>query len=196
LEVTKNSLGRSLDDEWGEPGLSFGERLFGWNTLEILALSAGNPQKPVNAIPPRAKAFCNLRFVVGTPWRDLKDILRSHLNAHGFSNVHLVVDRITPATRLELNNKWVKLSCDAISQVTQRKIAIVPNLAGTVPNDIFADVLALPTVWIPHSYPGCSQHAPNEHLLGTVVEEALQMMTSLFWELGEATARTGAADNK
>ncbi|MDF3831579.1 M20 family metallopeptidase [Cupriavidus basilensis] len=188
LEVTKDSLGRSLDEDWGEPGLTFGERLFGWNTLEILALSAGNAQKPVNAIPPRAKAFCNFRFVVGTPWQDLAAILRRHLDAHGYSNVEVVVDRVTPATRLDVNNKWVTLSRDAISQVTPKKVALVPNLAGTVPNDIFADVLGLPTVWIPHSYPGCSQHAPNEHLLRSVAEEGLQMMTSLFWELGNVSA--------
>jgi hypothetical protein len=42
----------------------------------------------------------------------------------------------------------------------------------------------MPTLWVPHSYPGCSQHAPNEHLLGPVVRDGLRIMAGLFWDLG------------
>ena len=65
---------------------------------------------------------------------------------------------------------------------------LLPNLGGSLPNDVFADTLGLPTVWVPHSYPACSQHAPDEHLLLPVVQEALQAMTGLFWDLGEQAA--------
>jgi hypothetical protein len=64
-------------------------------------------------------------------------------------------------------------------------VAVLPNLGGSLPNDVFADVLGLPTVWIPHSYAGCSQHAPDEHLLGSVAREALGLMAGLWWDLGE-----------
>lgn len=60
---------------------------------------------------------------------------------------------------------------------------------GSLPNDVFADVLGLPTLWVPHSYPACSQHAPNEHLLAPVVKESLQIMAGLFWDLGNDAAR-------
>ena len=62
---------------------------------------------------------------------------------------------------------------------------LLPNLAGSLPNDIFADQLGLPTLWVPHSYPACSQHAPNEHLLAPVAREGLAVMAGLFWDLGE-----------
>ena len=48
-----------------------------------------------------------------------------------------------------------------------------------------AELLGLPTLWVPHSYPACSQHAPNEHLLGSVAREGLQIMAGLFWDLAE-----------
>jgi hypothetical protein len=64
--------------------------------------------------------------------------------------------------------------------------AILPNLGGSLPNDVFSDVLGLPTVWIPHSYAACSQHAPNEHMLASVAREALRIMAGIFWDLGEA----------
>ncbi len=49
-----------------------------------------------------------------------------------------------------------------------------------------SDILGLPTVWIPHSYPGCAQHAPDEHMLAPVAREGLMMMAGLWWDPGEA----------
>ncbi len=54
----------------------------------------------------------------------------------------------------------------SLERTTGKKPALLPNLGGTLPNDAFAEVLGLPTLWIPHSYPACAQHAPGEHLLG------------------------------
>jgi hypothetical protein len=42
----------------------------------------------------------------------------------------------------------------------------------------------LPTIWVPHSYAGCSQHAPNEHILEETSKSALRLMTGLWWDLG------------
>jgi len=41
---------------------------------------------------------------------------------------------------------------------------------------------------VPHSYAGCSQHAPDEHVLAVIVREGLQIMSGLFWDLGEVGA--------
>ena len=68
---------------------------------------------------------------------------------------------------------------------TNKKPAVLPNVGGSLPNDIFSEVLGLPTVWVPHSYPGCSQHAPNEHLPLPLAREALRLMAGLYWDLGE-----------
>ena len=61
---------------------------------------------------------------------------------------------------------------------------------GSLPNGVFAEGLGLPTIWIPHSYPGCSQHAPDEHILLPVTEEALAIMAGLFWDLGEMSRKS------
>jgi hypothetical protein len=69
---------------------------------------------------------------------------------------------------------------------TGKRPALLPNLGGSLPNDIFANTLGLPTLWVPHSYPACAQHAPNEHLLAPVAREGLAIMAGLFWDLGES----------
>jgi hypothetical protein len=66
--------------------------------------------------------------------------------------------------------------------------AILPNLGGSLPNDIFSELLGLPTIWVPHSYAACSQLAPNEHMLGPLAREGLRLMAGLFWDLGETSA--------
>ena len=185
IEVGRDDDAPETDPDWGEPGLSLAERLFGWNTLEVLAYKTGNPDNPVGAIPGRAAAACNLRFVVGTDWRAASDILRAHLDAHGFGQVQVKVRRGTPATRLDPDDAWARWAAASLAATTGAAPAILPNLGGTVPNDAFSDVLGLPTIWVPHSYPACCQHGPDEHLLAPVARQAMAIMAGLFWDLGE-----------
>lgn len=95
-----------IDPDWGEPGLTPAERVMAANALEVLALTSGTPQAPVNAIPATARAHCQLRFVVGTPWQDFHTILRAHLDSHGYPMVDVRVDNTMAATRLSPNDPW------------------------------------------------------------------------------------------
>jgi acetylornithine deacetylase/succinyl-diaminopimelate desuccinylase-like protein len=187
LVIEGGDDGPEIDSGWGEPGLTPAERVFGWCSFEVLAFVTGNPDKPVNAIPPRASAHCQLRYVVGVDPAQILPALRRHLDANGFQAVGLGASRegYFAATRLDPDHPWVKWAASSIERTTGAKPAILPNLGGSLPNDVFSDTLGLPTVWIPHSYAACSQHAPNEHLLAPVAREALRIMTGVFWDLGE-----------
>lgn len=185
-EVDGGPDGPTIDPDWGEPGLSPAERVFGWCSFEVLAYKTGNPETPVNAIPPRAWARCQLRFVVGPDANEFLPALRRHLDRHGFPFVKIAATReeMFRATRIDPDDAWVQWAVASIAQTSGKKPALLPNLGGSLPNDIFTDVLGLRTVWVPHSYPGCSQHAPNEHLPAAVLREGLGIMTGLYWDLG------------
>src|SRR5439155_5606300 len=58
LSVDGGADGPAVDEDWGEPGLTPAERVFGWCSFEVLAMRTGNPDNPVNAIPARASAHC------------------------------------------------------------------------------------------------------------------------------------------
>ncbi|WP_209888678.1 M20 family metallopeptidase [Rhizobium leguminosarum] len=182
-----------IDPNWGEPGLTPAEKLFGWSSFAILAFEAGNPKTPVGAIPPRAWARCQLRFVVDVDVRDILPALRRHLDSHGFREVRVAQasDEIFHATRLDPEHPWVGWVVASIRRTIGRKPAILPNLGASLPNDIFSELLELPTIWVPHSYPGCSQHAPNEHLPLFIAREGLALMAGLYWDLGEPACRPG-----
>jgi acetylornithine deacetylase/succinyl-diaminopimelate desuccinylase-like protein len=180
--------GPKVDPDWGEESLTPAERAFGWNSFAVLAMSSGVPEAPVNAISGRAKATCQLRYVVGTDPDDILPALRRHLDRHGFESIEIVPDKGGPfkATRLDPDHPWVALVSQSLTRTAGKTPHILPNLAGSLPNDCFADILGLPTVWVPHSYRGCSQHAPNEHVLKPLCRDALRLMAGLFWDLAGA----------
>ncbi|WP_105511770.1 M20 family metallopeptidase [Paraburkholderia sp. BL21I4N1] len=193
IEIGKDSNAPYIDPAWGQPDLTIAERVLAWNTIEVLAFTAGNPEAPVGSIPPTAKAYCQMRFVVGTDWKNAGQHLTNHLKECGISDVQVTVTSISKATRLDVRHPWVNWAMTSIERTTGKRPALIPNLGGTVPNAVFAQTLGLPTIWIPHSYPACSQHAPNEHLLASVAREALALMAGVWWDLGEGAAASIAS---
>jgi acetylornithine deacetylase/succinyl-diaminopimelate desuccinylase-like protein len=158
-------------------------------------MSEGIPERPQNAIAPSATAWCQLRFVVGTDVNDIVPALRRHLAAEGFDQVEVTTDGDVAfnATRLAPDHPWVRWTAGSIQTTTGKSPAILPNLGGSLPNELFAHDLGLPTIWVPHSYAGCSQHAPNEHALASTTREALAIMVGIFWDLGDGKASVPVA---
>ena len=189
VEIKPTEGEPALSGNWGEEGLSAAERLYAWNTLEVLAMSSGNIDKPANAIPGKASAVLQLRFVVGTRYEEVVDAVRAYLHANGFPMVEVSGAQRFGASRTDMDSPWINWAAASIQETTGKAPAVLPNFGGSLPNDVFAEGLGLPTIWVPHSYPGCSQHAPDEHILLPVTEEALAIMAGLFWDLGEIPRR-------
>ncbi|MGE0717433.1 MAG: M20 family metallopeptidase [Alphaproteobacteria bacterium] len=195
LKVDGGPDGPSIDQGWGEPGLSPAERVFGWNSFEVLAMRTGNPDKPVNAIPPRATAHCQIRYVAGSDPEQFLPGLRRWFDARGWGAIEMSRSRdaVAPATRLDPDHPWVEWAAASVAETTGARPALLPNLGGTLPNHAFALTLATPTIWVPHSYASCSQHAPDEHMLAPIAREGLRIMAGLFWDVGEPGTPARAA---
>jgi acetylornithine deacetylase/succinyl-diaminopimelate desuccinylase-like protein len=182
--------GPAVDEDWGEPGLTPAERVFGWNSFAVLAMLSGNPASPVNAIAPWARAHCQLRYIAGTDVDDILPALRRHLQAHGITRVDV---RPPPpenaggfsASRTELDDPWAAWTREALARAGGRAPAVIPQMGGSICNEVFTDILRIPAIWIQHSYRGCSQHAPDEHVLLPLCREALGIMARLYWDLGD-----------
>ncbi|SIS72027.1 M20 family metallopeptidase [Paracoccus saliphilus] len=178
--------GPAVDTDWGEESLTPAERVYGWNSFAVLAMTSGVPEAPVNAISAKARATCQLRYVVGTDPDDILPALRRHLDKHGFEAVEIRPhDRgFFRATRLDPDHEWVRFAIASLERTSGKAPHVLPNLAGSLPNDSFTDILGLPTIWVPHSYRGCSQHAPDEHVLKPLCRDALRGMAGLWWDIG------------
>lgn len=178
------------DPTWGEPGLTPGEQVFAWNSVEVLAMICGNPEAPANAVPPSARARVHIRFVPPLEPAEIVPALRAHLDKRGFQAVQIEAGDSMRPTRLVPDHPLVAWAAASLQETTDQAPVLLPNLAGSLPNDVFTEVLGLSTLWVPHSYPACSQHAPNEHVLPEVMEEGLAIMAGLFWDLGNAPPAT------
>lgn len=182
--------GGEIDPGWGTPGLTPAERVHAWCAAEVLAFTCGTPEHPVNAIPPEATAWVQLRHVAGLDADGLGDKLRAHLQAQGFGDIEVHEDGPAfPATATPHDHPAAHFAATSIEATTGGAPAILPSLGGSLPNDVFTDTLGLPTIWVPHSYPGCSQHAPDEHLPVAIFPDAVAVMTGLYWDLGTDAAR-------
>ncbi len=181
----------TIDAGWGEPGLAPGEKLLAWPSFEVLAFTCGNPGKPANAVPPKALAHCHLRFVPPLRPEQIVPALRAHLDERGFGAVGIEAREAMAATRMLPDHPLVRWAAASMQRTTDKRTAILPNLGGSLPNEVFAETLGLPTLWVPHSYAGCRQHAPDEHVLPELCREALAIMAGLWWDLGAGEAPLG-----
>ncbi|WP_068300798.1 M20/M25/M40 family metallo-hydrolase [Pararhodobacter sp. CCB-MM2] len=177
-----------LDPWWGAPGLTQPERVYAWSTLEVMEIEVGNIPNPLYAIPPKARARLQLRHPVGVDQSRVKPAIQEALDAAGHGRVRVVMDDTPgfPASRSDLDGPWVRFVAASMQQTAGRAPVILPNLGGSLPNALFTDVLGLPTIWVPHSYPGCRQHGADEHLPISIVREGLALMAGIFWDLGAA----------
>jgi len=200
IEIDGGADGPTIDEWWGQPGLTPPQRVFAANTFNVLAFVTGNPAKVVNAIPPRAVAHCQLRMVAGTDPDIVAPALRRHLDAKGFELVGVEPPPrgnagAFPARRTEPGDPWATFVRDSMAATMGGAPAVLPSIGGSVPNHVFTDVLGLPTIWVPHSYPSCSQHAPDEHVLLSTCRSGLELMAGIFADIGAIGSSVGPASS-
>ncbi|MCU0889837.1 MAG: M20/M25/M40 family metallo-hydrolase [Rubritepida sp.] len=176
----------TIDEGWGEPGLTAAEKVYGWNSLIVLAMTSGRPENPVNAVAPDARAHCQIRYTVDTDPATFEAALRRHLDAEGFGFVAIENAGVRmPASRTAPDAPWVRWAAESMERSLGKRVQIIPNASGGLPGDVFVDHLHVPLVWVPHSYSGCQQHGPNEHVLPGAMREGMLAFAGIWWDLGE-----------
>ncbi len=108
--------------------------------------------------------------------------------------ITLSAKRCSSASRIDPQHPVGAVGGDLDQRTSGPRPQSCPAWVDRCPNDVFTEVLKLPTVWVPHSYPGSANHAPNENVPVAVVREGLGVMAGLYWDLGEAQARALAAN--
>jgi acetylornithine deacetylase/succinyl-diaminopimelate desuccinylase-like protein len=176
----------TIDDEWGEPGLTPAEKIYGWNSFIVLAMVSGRPENPMNAVAPSARATCHIRYTVDTDPAVFEPALRKHLDAEGFGKVRIEKAGVRmAASRTDPAAPWVRWTLGSMETTLGRHVQVIPNASGGLPGDVFVDHLGVSLVWVPHSYNGCKQHGPDEHMLIAPAREGMAAFAGIWWDLGE-----------
>jgi acetylornithine deacetylase/succinyl-diaminopimelate desuccinylase-like protein len=176
----------TIDADWGEPGLTPAEKIYGWNSFIVLAMLSGKPDAPVNAVAPDARATCHIRYTVDTDPNTFEASLRRHLNEQGFGDIMIENAGVRmAASRTPPNHPWVRWAQESMQKTLGKRVQIIPNSSGGLPGDVFVDHIGVPLVWVPHSYNGCKQHGPDEHFLIAPAREGILAFTGMWWDLGQ-----------
>ena len=176
----------TIDSDWGEPGLTPAEKIYGWNSFIVLAMISGRPENPVNAVAPSARAHCQIRYTVDSDPAVFAPALRHHLNQEGFRDIRIENAGIRmPASRTDPGDPWVRWTVASMEKSLGKRVQVIPNSSGGLPGDVFVDHLGVKLIWVPHSYNGCKQHGPDEHFLKAPAREGMAAFAGLWWDLGE-----------
>ncbi len=178
-----------LDPEWGEPGLESQEKVIIWTSFVVLAYQTGNPDNPVNSVPSYAKARCQVRHTVDVEQETVIPALKAHLAEQGFGDLVEVSTNVGRlghyAARTDPDDPWVQYIAKSMEKTSGAWPNVSPNTGASGPRSIFKDPLQCPAIMGSHSYPGCGQHGPDEHGLLSLFREGLQVMTGVYYDLGE-----------
>jgi acetylornithine deacetylase/succinyl-diaminopimelate desuccinylase-like protein len=177
----------TIDEGWGEPGLTAAEKIYGWCSFIVLAMTSGRPENPVNAVAPDARAHCQIRYTLDADPACFAPALRAHLDALGMGFVAVENAGVRmAASRTAPDHPWVRWAQASMERSLGKRVQVIPNSSGGLPGDVFVDHLGVPLVWVPHSYNGCKQHGPDEHLLKPAAREGIVAFAGMWWDLGEA----------
>ena len=158
----------ALSPNWGEDGLSAAERLYAWNTArsagDVVGQCRQAGQMPFQA---ERRARCCSFAMSSAPTSTMSCRRWSVTStAMAFTMIKVKANQevrcVARRSRQSLDQMGDGLDSEPPPARSPRCCRIS---AARSPMMCSPEVLGMPTIWVPHSYPGCSQHAPDEHIL-------------------------------
>ncbi|MBE3144235.1 MAG: M20/M25/M40 family metallo-hydrolase, partial [Planctomycetes bacterium] len=119
-----------------------------------------------------------------TPEQVVK-LLRSYLDAQGFSDVQVTFLGGEAPDRTDPDEPFVKLVVETSEEIYSTPMQIVPSVGGSGPNHVFSEYLHVPIVTAGVGYPGSQAHAPNENLRLDLYVKGAKHITRILKAFGE-----------
>jgi acetylornithine deacetylase/succinyl-diaminopimelate desuccinylase-like protein len=149
----------------GATGVEYQRRAVFEPTCTICGLDSGYQGAGAKTVlPAEAMAKVDFRLVPDQDPEKVRDSLRAHLDAHGFSNIEVILLGGQKPARVDPNHPMVQLALRTARDVYGKEPALFPLVGGSGPIHPFAVGLRQPIVTCGAGYPGGRAHAPNENL--------------------------------
>jgi acetylornithine deacetylase/succinyl-diaminopimelate desuccinylase-like protein len=149
----------------GATGVEYERRQVFEPTITINGLASGYQGEGSKTIlPAHAMAKLDCRLVPDQDPVVLRDALRAHLDAGGFTDVEVVYLGGQRPARVDPNHPMVQLALETARDVYDESPSLYPMVGVSGPFYPFAVTLKEPIVTIGCGYPGARVHAPNENL--------------------------------
>lgn len=146
-------------------GLEWRRRAVFEPTLTICGFESGwQGPGAKTVLPSEAKCKIDFRLVPDQDPDDVHRSLRAHLDAQGFSDVHINYLGGQKPARVSPDHPLVKLAAETGAEVYGKPAVIVPIVGGSGPMWWFSGFLGMPITSPGIEYPGVRVHAPDEHI--------------------------------
>ena len=122
-------------------------------------------------LPAEATAKLDIRLVPDQNPHDIFELLRAHLDRHGFASVAIsLAERPEFPSRVDPDHPWVQHAADALEEVYGTPAVVLVSSGGSGPLHPFVHHLDVPVVMIGIGHAGGRVHAPNENIRWIDVE--------------------------
>jgi acetylornithine deacetylase/succinyl-diaminopimelate desuccinylase-like protein len=150
-------------------------------TCTICGLTSGYQGAGTKTVQPaRASAKVDFRLVPDQRPAEVLEKLRAHLDAQGFSDVHIEFLGGEPPARTNPDDAFINIVVDTAKDVYGVPMQKVPMTGGSGPNYPFVHDLGLPVATAGMGYPETRAHAPNENIrLDLYLKHAKHMLRVL-----------------
>lgn len=115
-------------------------------------------------LPARALAKVDFRIVPDQRPDELMRLLRAHLDASGFADVHVRELGSEAAGRTDPDHPFLRMVRDTAEPVYGVPMQVAPMVGGSGPNHAFIEALGVPVACAGLGHPDTRAHAPDENL--------------------------------
>lgn len=155
-------------------------------TCNICGLTSGfQGDGSKTVLPSEASVKIDFRLVPGMDPKKIFQLVREHLDRHGFSDVELIWDSGEPAFRSNLEAPFTKAVIGALEKLYDQPVALKVSSGGTSPMHTFCHQTNIPAGMFGASSATANIHAPNEHLACSAFIEMIRINCAVMEELSQ-----------
>lgn len=154
-------------------------------TANICGMSSGYTEEGQKAIVPcRADAKMDFRLVPGQDADRIFELLRAHLDKHGFEDVEIEKLSTMPAYSTSQNSPFFKIVKAVLTEMYEEPV-VHNMMTGTTPMPVFCKEQNIPVATFGCSSETANIHAPNEHQHVQSWVDEIKIMSAVMGGLGE-----------
>jgi len=154
-------------------------------TCTICGIWGGYTLEGSKTVLPRvARAKVDFRLVPDQDPHEVARNVRRHLDAGGFTDIHVTVLGAEFPWRTSLADPFVGLVRDCVKEATGREVLVYPTSAGTGPAYDVGPVLGIPLVSAGSGYWSTRAHAPDENIRASDFQETILLMAHIMERFG------------
>lgn len=177
LPITEElrEFARRLPPEFLPPAESFGvaaferdeplESMFFEPRMCVCGIEGGYTGEGLKmAVPTSATAKIDFALLLGQRPSHVAELLRRHLDAHGFEDISITVLSDAPPSGVGSDHRLVSTARAALESVWGRPPVVIPSIGGGGVFATFVDAVGLDCLLVPYAQPDMQEHSAQEHL--------------------------------